>query len=137
MKKFTGWQWLLIDAANQYGKDKLRFEERIEWAEANLQNLENLADQAETKPLYIKAVMAIRKAQKGIPTGHMVAVDGVCSGAQLMSVLTGCVAGATATGLVDPDRRADAYTQLTDEMNNILGGVLSVSRKDAKQALNP
>ena len=135
MVSYSGWQWLLIDAANQYGKDKLRFEERIEWAEANLQNLENLADQAETKPLYIKAVMAIRKAQKGLPTGHMVAVDGVCSGAQLMSVLTGCVAGATATGLVDPDRRADAYTQLTDEMNKILGGVLSVSRKDAKQSL--
>ena len=135
MRSYTGYEWLLIDACNQWGGDKLRFEERIQWAEANLQNLENLADQAETKPLYIKAVMAIRKAQKGLPTGHMVAVDGVCSGAQLMSVLTGCVAGATATGLVDPDRRADAYTQLTDEMNKILGGVLSVSRKDAKQAL--
>lgn len=135
MKNFTGFQWLLIDAANHYGHDKLRFEERIQWAEDNLQNLENLADQAETKPLYIKAVLAIRKAQKGLPTGHIVAVDGVCSGAQLMSVLTGCVAGATATGLVDPDRRADAYTQLTEEMNKILGGVLSVSRKDAKQSL--
>jgi len=80
MKDYSGWQWLLIDAANQYGKDKLLFEERIQWTEANLNNLETLADQAETKPLYIKAVMAIRKAQQGLPTGHMVGVDACCSG---------------------------------------------------------
>lgn len=135
MRQYSGWQWLLIDAANNFGHDKLRFEERIQWAEDNLGQLEQLADQAETKPLYLKAVMAIRKAQKGLPTGHMVGVDGVCSGVQMMSVLTGCVDGARATGLVDPDRRADAYTDTTTEMNKILGGTLKVSRADAKQAL--
>lgn len=80
MINYSGWQWLLIDAANQYGLDKLLFEGRIDWAEHNLGCLEGFTDTAETKPLYIKAVMAIRKAQQGIPTGHMVAVDGVCSG---------------------------------------------------------
>lgn len=134
MTPYTGWQWLLIDAANQYGYDKLIFEERIKWAEANLLTLESLVDQAETKPLYIKAVMAIRKAQQGIPTGHMVAVDGICSGIQIMSALTGCTAGATATGLVDPNVRADAYTSVTNEMETILGGAVAVSRVDAKSA---
>ena len=136
MSQFTGWQWLLIDAANQFGKDKLRFEERIQWAEDNLGNLEALAAQADskTKPLYLKAVMAIRKAQQGLPSGHMVGVDASCSGIQIMSVLTGCLVGADATGLVDPDRRADAYTTMTDTMNTILGGGLAVSRDDAKQA---
>lgn len=135
MKMYSGWNWLLIDAANNHGHDKLRFEERIEWAETHLSNLENLSDQAETKPLFIKAVMAIRKAQQGIPTGHMVAVDAVCSGVQLMSVLTGCVAGARATGLIDKGVRADAYNSLTEAMNVILGGGLTVPRKDAKAAL--
>jgi hypothetical protein len=138
MKRFTGWQWLLIDAANSFGHDKLTFEDRIQWATDNLQDLEALADQAETQPLYRKAVMAIRKAQQGIPTGHMVGVDATCSGIQIMSVLTGCVAGATATGLVNPDERADAYSLATQEMNKILaaeGLSVDISRKDAKQAI--
>ena len=65
MQLFTGFQYLLIDAANQFGLDKLLFEERIQWAMDNLANLEALTDQAEakTKPLYVKAVQAIRKAQ--------------------------------------------------------------------------
>lgn len=134
MKTYTGWQWLLIDVANNFGLDKFTFEKRIEWAENNLSNLETMADAAETKPLYIKAVMAIRKAQQGIPTGHMVGVDAVCSGTQIMSVLTGCVDGARATGLIDPDVRADAYTSVTDTMAKILGNAVAVSRKKAKQA---
>jgi DNA-dependent RNA polymerase len=135
MKNFTGFDWLLIDAANQFGYDKLTFEKRIEWATENLPILESFADTAETKPLYIKAVMAIRKAQAGIPTGHMVGVDSVCSGIQIMSVLAGCVAGATATGCVDPDVRADAYTSVTKAMESVLGGTINISRDDAKRAV--
>jgi DNA-directed RNA polymerase len=135
MKQFSAWQYLLIDVSNNFGLDKLLFEERIQWAQDHLQELESLSDKAESQPLYKKAVMALRKAQKGIPTGHLVALDACCSGLQLMSVVTGCVAGATATGLVDPEVRADAYTIVTKEMNNILGGGLSVSRADAKRSV--
>jgi len=135
MITFTGFEYLLIDAANNFGLDKLRFEDRIQWARDNLDHLEDLLDQAETKPLYLKAVMAIRKAQAGQPTGHLVAMDATCSGVQIMSVLTGCIAGAKATGLVDPDRRADAYTDLNECMNGLLGGGFSVPRKHTKQAL--
>ena len=135
---YSGWQWLLIDAATHFGLDKLTFEERIQWSLSHLHELENLASEADTRPLYVKAVMAIRKAQKGLPTGHMVGVDGCCSGIQMMSALTGCIAGATATGLVDPNRRADAYTDCTDAMNALLAKnniVVNVPRKHAKEAL--
>lgn len=139
MQTYTGYEYLLIDAANCYGKDKLLFEERIKWSEAcinqGLGYMEAQVDQAEKKPTYIKAVMAIRKAQQGIPTGHLVELDACNSGIQIMSALTGCVAGATATGLVDPNVRADAYSMLNTEMNNILGGNLNVTRADSKAAL--
>lgn len=135
MTPFTGFQYLLIDAANQFGLDKKLFEERIQWAMDHLNDLESFIDQADTKPLYIKAVMAIRKAQQGVPTGHLVGFDGVCSGIQVMSALTGCIAGATATGMVDPNVRADAYSAVTKGMEDILGGAVHVSRADAKQAL--
>jgi len=135
MQNFTGWEYLLIDVANQFGKDKLLFNERIEWVMQHLDQLETLADQADTKPLYLKGVQAIRKAQQGMPTGHLVGFDACCSGLQIMSALTGCEKGAEATGLIHPDVRADAYSTVTEAMNEILGGGLSVSRKDAKQAL--
>lgn len=138
MKTFTGFEYIMIDVANAFGLDKLVFEQRIQWVREHLTELESLAVDAEDPYLYVKAVQALRKAQQGIPTGHLVALDAVCSGAQLMSVLTGCINGARATGLVNPDERSDAYTQLTDEMNRILasqGLTVSVPRKDAKKAL--
>lgn len=135
MNFYTGYQYLLIDAATQYGLDKLTFEERMAWTAEHLDDLENLSQSAETGPLYQKAIQAIRKAQAGLPTGHLVGVDGTCSGIQMMSVLTGCEAGARATGLVDPNVRADAYTACTEAMNVILNGNLVVARADAKQAL--
>lgn len=137
MQTFTGWQYLLIDVANQYGHDKMLFEERIEWAEKHLDQLESLVDQAETKPLYMKGVQAIRKAQRGIATGHLIGFDACCSGVQIMSAMTGCEAGANATGLVDPNVRADAYASMTTTMNELLhsqGISVDVSRADAKSA---
>lgn len=137
MKTFTGWEYLLIDIANQFGLDKKLFEERIQWATDNLHQLGDLEALApvKTKPLYIKAVMAIRKAQAGKVTGHMVGLDACCSGIQIMSAMTGCVAGATSTGMVNPNERADAYKKTLDEMAAELGSLLGITRDQAKEAL--
>jgi hypothetical protein len=135
MKTFSGFEYLLIDAANNYGLDKQTFEKRIAWSRTNLGTLEMHTDKAEVKPLFVKAVMAIRKAQKGLPTGHLVGFDAVCSGVQIMSALTGCIDGARATGLIDPDVRADAYSTCTDNMKAELGPGFNVSRAKAKDAL--
>ena len=138
MKTFTAWQYLLIDLANAFGLDKELFETRIQWSEQHLDRLETMNDQAENIPLYVKATMAIRKAQKGIPSGHLVGFDGVCSGVQIMSAITGCEAGAAATGLIDTGERPDAYSTTTKVMNGLLaaeGLSVNISRKDAKIAL--
>ena len=140
MKTFTGYEYVMIDVANNapFGLDKLPFEKRLAWTEENEHQLEDIAANEERwkeYPLFVKSVMALRKAQKGIPTGHMVHLDAVCSGMQIASALTGCEAGAAATGLVHPDVRSDAYSEVTDTMNNILGTSVPVSRKDAKQAV--
>lgn len=135
MQVFTGWQYMLIDLANAFGFDKLLFEERIKWAEDNLGQLESLISIAENKPLFHKAILAIRKVQKGLPTSHVVGMDACCSGIQVMSALTGCIAGATNTGLVNPNVRADAYTKTTEIMEGLLGGTVHVDRKGAKMAL--
>ena len=137
MQFFTGWQYLLIDVANHWGLDKLIFNERIQWAEDNLENLEQLAHDRgdwKEKPLYLKACMAIRDAQVAKVSGHMVSMDAVCSGMQIMSVLSGCKTGALVTGLIDPDVRADAYTELTAVMSKLLNKDYSSERKRIKNA---
>lgn len=140
MIEFTGWQYLLIDAANNnsLGGDKWLFEERIEWAETNLTGLDNdifMSREWKEKPLYIKAVMAIREAQAGLESGHLVGFDAICSGMQIMSAVTGCLSGAQATGLVDQNVRSDAYTQCAKLMIQKLGYKLEHARQRLKDAL--
>lgn len=138
-KTYTPIQYLAIDIANHYGLDKLNYEDRIQWVKDNLQNLENHQTKAEEPILYIKAVKALRDSMQSIPTGHTVALDSVCSGLQLMSVLMGCKDGASLTGLIDPNKRTDAYSIITDHMNTLLtqAGIdnVTVTRKDSKQAI--
>ena len=139
MKEFTAWEYLCIDVANNHhsGLDKVTFEERIDWVQNNLNTLEEETKDHiwKERPLYIKAVSALRKAQRGEPTGHLVGFDAVCSGMQIMSVLSGCYNGSKATGLVDQNRRADAYTDCTNIMSNILGNNVSGERKKVKQSV--
>ncbi|MCM2973747.1 DNA-directed RNA polymerase [Larsenimonas suaedae] len=138
MEQFTGWQYLLIDAANNFGLDKEVFETRIQWATDNLDRLEALAEEADNVPRYTKSVLAIRRALRGEAIGHLVGFDACCSGLQIMSTLTGCEKGAAATGLINPTVRADAYTIVTDVMNSKLanqGLSVQVSRKSAKSAV--
>lgn len=139
MKTYTGAEYLAIDLANHYGLDKLLFEERIQWVKDNFHHLLDLVDEADEPELYYKAVLNFYKAAKGEATGHMVALDAICSGIQIMSCLTGCRKGATATGLLKSDIRPDAYTSVLDAMNNILNQDnkknIQLARKDIKRAV--
>lgn len=134
-KQFNPMQYLAIDIANQYGLDKLSFEERTQWVKDNINYLEEYQNQAEEPILFYKAVKALRDVQAGKPIGHTVALDACCSGLQLMSVLMRCKSGANLTGLIDPNTRTDAYTAITDAVNAKLEGNLVIPRKDSKQAL--
>lgn len=131
-KEYSPIQWQAVEVANNYGLDKLTYEERISWVKDNINDLEAM-ENPEEKELYNRAVRGLRLAQQGIPTGHTVALDAVCSGLSLMSVLMGCEKGCSITGLIHQDVRSDAYTAITDSMNTM--APVSVSRKDAKDAI--
>lgn len=135
MKKYSGFEYLLIDAANQFGNDKMLFEQRIQWALDNFSNLEALESGEKTQPQFRKAVMAIRAAQRGEDIGHMVGLDACCSGMQIMSALTGCLSGCKATNLVNTGVRQDAYTLVTDAASMELGGGLNLLRSAIKTAV--
>lgn len=135
MQLLSGFEYLCIDVANQYGLDKKLFDDRIQWVLTNIHTLETMKGDEKNYPLYMKAVMALRKAQRNEPTGHLVGLDACCSGMQIMSALTGCVAGAKATNLINTGLRQDAYTNVTLAAGAYLGGSLSISRDDIKQAV--
>ena len=135
MKFYSAIEYLCVDIANHYGLDKKLFEERIQWVKDNYTKLETLVSSADVKPLYFKAVQALRAAVAGRPVGHPVALDAVCSGLQIMSALTGCYKGALITGLVDPNVRADAYKSITDAMNTKPGISIQIPRSKAKDAV--
>ncbi len=133
-KTYTGYEYLLIDAANQFNIGKVSFEASIKWAKDNMHNLWLMVADADKPELFIKALMAIDSVRNKKPTGHMVHMDGSASGVQIMSALTGCMAGSEATGLINPDEASDAYGVLTNNMTSILGEVVAINRADAKQA---
>lgn len=130
---YTPMQYLAVDIANTYGLDKDIYEDRIQWVRDNIDRLEDLIPQAEEPYLYDKAVNALRLTQRGMPVGHTVALDAVCSGLQIMSAVMGCEKGCALTGLIHPDVRTDAYSLLTEAMNKKVDIV--VPRKDAKSAV--
>lgn len=134
-KQYTPFEWICIDIANQNGLDKKLFEERVQWVKDNMNRLMVIATEAKERPLYVKAVMALHKAMRGVPTGHLVGLDATCSGMSIMSVLTKCYLGCLATNLIDPNVRNDAYTMVTAAAASYLEQATStVSRAQAKDA---
>jgi len=138
MQTFTGFEYIKIDIANAFGMDKELFEARIAWVDTHIDELEGLIDKADDAPLFLAGVMALRAAQNGQPTGHMVGLDACSSGLQIMGTLIGDPETCTNTGLIDPTTRADIYTHCTAVMNDLLkqhGVSVAPARKDVKQAL--
>ncbi len=141
MNLYTPLEYLMIDIANSFGKDKELFEDRIQFVKSNGKILESLTDDAEDPILYQKGVMSLRKALATGKTNHMIELDGINSGLQMLSCLTGCTSGAAYVGLVHGNVRSDAYTSLVDVMNTFLPEELHItktsalSRQDLKDAL--
>jgi DNA-directed RNA polymerase len=77
---FTGYQYIQIDIANNYGLDKETWDTRLEFVQTNKTNLEKLVNKADSPVLYTKAVRAYRKAQADEPVNHLVGLDATASG---------------------------------------------------------
>jgi hypothetical protein len=135
MQLFTGKQYLQIDIANHMGHDKLDWDDRLAWFEANEPHLESLMTQAEEPALYFAAVKAYRDVQKGLPIGYCVGLDATSSGLQLLACLTGDRSAAELCNVVDTGHREDAYTNIYDLMLQRSGGNAKIKRSDTKQAI--
>ena len=116
MMKFTGTEYVMIDIANQFGLDRKDWDERLAWVNRNENQLEHLMCDAKHPMLYMKAVFALRDAQQGIPSGHLVGLDATASGPQLLACLTGCEKTASLTNLIFKGHRVDLYGAMAQIM---------------------
>lgn len=138
MQKFTGKDYLKIDIANSFGKDKLSWNDRIAWFDANEASLESQTRAAKEPAQFMAGVQAYRLTMNGQPTGYLCGLDATASGLQLLSVLSGCPTSGAMCNLVDTGRREDAYVNTHEVVCGLLGvspQQFPIPREKSKQAL--
>ncbi|UAW01197.1 hypothetical protein [Vibrio phage BUCT194] len=147
LTEFTPFEYLLIHIAGALGKDKLLFEERIEYVKRHARELHKMVDDADDKPAFVRGLIELENYRKGnFNSGMMCGLDGTASGLQMLSVMSGCVTTATNVGLVDPNKRCDVYTEGVYQMNKLLhpskhillkadGNYDGLTRDDVKDAI--
>lgn len=138
MQRFSGLSYLKMDIASSFGLDKKDWDERLAFVEENEEHLEQLVPMAESPALFHAGVLALRKAQRGQPSGFPISLDAASSGLQLLACLIGCEDSAKLCGVVSTGHRADAYTSLYRFMLDDLAapeGAPTIERAQVKQAV--
>lgn len=121
MQLFTPMQYLMIDVANNFGHDKLTWEERLSWFRENEDRLDALQKEAENPALYYTGVNAYRQAQMGMTVHYPISLDATASGAQILAALVCCEKSALLCNVLDNGgQRMDLYTALFEIMQGSL-----------------
>lgn len=135
MQKFTGKEYLMIDIANHFGLDKRLWDERIAWVKEHESNLEQFFAQADEPALYYASVRAYREMQKGNPIGHVIRLDGTCSGSQILSCLMRCIKSAKRCNVISTGKRENVYRYILDKMNEVSKAVVKALYEDVKKSI--
>lgn len=108
---------LYIAIANHAGKDKLTWQERIDWV-SNQPDVDNIP--FKQPMLGRKAVRALKDTVEGKPSGYTMSLDATSSGLQIMAVISGCKQTARYVNCIDPTVRHDVYSEVQAMMNSHL-----------------
>ncbi len=135
MQTFTALEYLQIDVANNFGLDKKRYEERLQWTKEHEDELENLVSEAKAPAMYLAAITAYRKACNGEVNYYPISLDATSSGTQLQACALGDEATAKMCNVVDTDDGtcADYYTLIYNQLKDKFHG--DYDREEVKQAL--
>jgi hypothetical protein len=132
---FTGKDYLKIDAASNFGNDKLSWDDRIAWFNDNEGRLHSLVPDAEEPALYYAGLVAWEKARTGKPCGYPISLDATCSGIQILAALSCDRKAAELCNVVDTGQREDAYVSIYQKMLVKLGSSAKLDRKLTKKAI--
>lgn len=137
MKSFTALEYLKIDIANNMGLDKKSWEERLDWFNANENQLENLISQADSPALYYAGVKAYRNIQRDpdyINT-YPISLDATSSGVQILACLTGDRLAAMCCNVLSTGSREDCYTSIYKKFTKLVGNNPLITRDKVKKAI--
>lgn len=137
---FTPSQYLKIDIANNFGLDKKKWHERLEWFEENKHRLMEIRNQADNPALFFAGILAYNDYLEKKPSGYPISLDATSSGLQILAAVTGDRKAALMCNVLDSGNREDAYTlvyeEMSDEIMRRLGEAAGrVTRDDCKQAI--
>lgn len=116
MQTFSSRQYLKIDVANNFGLDKLDWDQRLEWFDSNEHQLLAKLSEAENPAMFYAGIKAWEDAKAGRAIGYPVTLDATSSGIQILSVLTGDRQAALLSNVIDSGHRVDAYQVLYERM---------------------
>ena len=137
-QQFTGLQYLKIDIANNWGLDKLKWDERIEWFDQNESQLDTLVSKADSPALFYAGVQAWKAYKAGQPSGYPISLDGCSSGLQILACLVGDRKAAELCNVVDTGKREDAYTGvyrwMLEQLKEFANGTM-LDRNPVKKAI--
>lgn len=129
----SGEYWFKVHLANLFGVDKVSYEERIAWVDANRSRLEDSGRRPTDGEMfwteaddpwqalagcfeYVGYLLHGREHRSSLP----IAVDGTCSGLQHFSALLRDSRGARAVNLIPMDQPQDIYNEVAVEVNERL-----------------
>jgi hypothetical protein len=141
MQEFTASQYLMIDIANNFGLDKLTWNERLDWFNDNKNNLHNLVQEADEPALFYAGIKAYEDYLAKRPSGYMISLDATASGMQLLACLTGDRSAAKLCNVIldfsdkAVAQRMDGYTVIYNLMLSVLGEKSKIKRDDVKKAI--
>jgi DNA-directed RNA polymerase len=134
----TGGWWLAVNVANNWGKDKLNYDERVAWVMEQLPLMERIAaaplknlewTQSKSPWQLLAAIMEmVRATQEGdaMVSALPVRVDGTCNGIQHLSAMMRDPVGAAAVNMMAPDHDAgprDIYGETGAVLQETLEGI--------------
>lgn len=148
-KPYTGLDYIKIDVANNFGNDKLNYEDRLKWfndtipEELHTWEPNKLKDfvykeltGVEEPELVFAGLLAYSDFKNKKPSGYMVSQDSACSGMQLMSCLTADESGLAHTGLLG-DNRTDLYSEVFVRFKQLYNKPCNKTRHTLKYTIMP
>lgn len=142
-----GIPWLKYHIANLFGHDKISQKERVEWVDANLEELmrgvntpfgEGIMWHTADEPLQAYAALLELKGVLENGPDHItripIALDGSCSGIQHLSMAFRDEIGGAAVNLVPQDKPADIYTLVAEETKRKLNDIAAAKTEDSVYA---
>ena len=121
--------WLKIHIANNFGVDKVSFEDRVKWVDEHEAELRASVEDPISNRFWTEAddkhqwqALAAAHDLYVDPEWTQVAVqmDGSCNGIQHWSAMGRDTIGATATNLIDSEVPNDLYSEVADELKTLL-----------------